>query len=339
MKKKVWFNKNISALNNLLDLIRQGDTEHEFHLIATHSQENAIVKLGADEWHVEPDASEAGYVDWCIQFCKAHAIDLFIPGKGAKNIAVRVEEFLPTKVSLVADAATLRLLDNKAEFTAVLDESVPPAETRVVKNHREFTAAYAQLSAKYDRLCIKPAVSIFGLGFRVIDERHNLLHHILKGRENVVNRQELERAMEQAADFSPALLLMEYLKGPEWSVDCLARHGHLIYAVQRLKSEHIGAPQTIVENKDIALMTKRLTAQFRLNGMFNVQFRLGQDGIRVLEINTRPSGGSPAACLAGPNLPLEAVRMALDVDYQPPVAISQLGMLVHQSMLPIALGA
>ncbi|MDA3878514.1 MAG: ATP-grasp domain-containing protein [Halothiobacillus sp.] len=339
MKKKVWFNKNISVLHNLLDLIRQGDTAQEFHLIASHPQENAMAKIGADEWHVEPEAGDAAYVDWCIHFCKAYAIDLFIPGKGAKLIAARVDEFLPTKVSLVADAQTLQLLDNKAEFTAVLDESVPAAETRVVKNHREFTAAYAELSAKYDHLCIKPAVSIFGLGFRVIDERHNLLHHILKGRENLVNRQELEQAMAQSADFNPALLLMEYLPGPEWSVDCLARHGQLIYAVQRLKSEHIGAPQTIDDNQDVARMTEQITVQFRLNGMFNVQFRLGKEGIRVLEINTRPSGGSPAACLAGPNLPLEAIRMALDANHKPPVTHCQHGMLVHQSMLPIALGA
>ncbi len=44
-----------------------------------------------------------------------------------------------------------------------------------------------------------------------------------------------------------------------------------------------------------------------LNGNINVQFREGRDGLRLLEINPRMSGGIAMASLAGPNLPYLAI--------------------------------
>jgi predicted ATP-grasp superfamily ATP-dependent carboligase len=49
-------------------------------------------------------------------------------------------------------------------------------------------------------------------------------------------------------------------------------------------------------------MVERLTAHYRLNGIFNIQFKEGVHGVRLLEINPRPSGGFGMACLSGANL-------------------------------------
>ncbi len=49
-------------------------------------------------------------------------------------------------------------------------------------------------------------------------------------------------------------------------------------------------------------MVTRLTAHYRLNGLFNIQFKEGVYGVRLLEINPRPSGGFGMACLSGANL-------------------------------------
>ncbi|MEO8407429.1 MAG: ATP-grasp domain-containing protein, partial [Oxalobacteraceae bacterium] len=49
-------------------------------------------------------------------------------------------------------------------------------------------------------------------------------------------------------------------------------------------------------------------AAYGLNGIFNVQFREGQNGLGLLEINPRMSGGIAMACVAGPNLPYLALR-------------------------------
>jgi carbamoylphosphate synthase large subunit len=124
----------------------------------------------------------------------------------------------------------------------------------------------------------------------------------------------------------------------------VAEHGELLYAIQRRKSNELSTPQYIDNHPDIARMTDALVRQFSLNGLFNIQFRMGEQGIRVLEINARPSGGSPVACAAGINLPFEAVlralapedQAALRAHTQPETAQTH-GLHIHQTMQPCAL--
>jgi carbamoylphosphate synthase large subunit len=307
----------------------------------------AMARLAADEWFIEPELSRQAYVDWCLQFCAQNEVHLFVPGKAAINIARRLNEFqdIGTRVLLCADVDTLILLDNKAAFSAEVNQSITPtAETVEVHDLAEFQAAYSDMKQRHSTLCIKPSVSVFGLGFRIIDEKNDALEHILAGQEQMLNIHELIRAMYNKPEFKPSLLLMEFLPGEEWSVDCVAEHGALIYAIQRRKSNEPSKPQYIDNHPDIARMTHVLTQQFRLNGLYNIQFRAGEQGIRVLEINARPSGGSPVACSAGPNLPFEAIVRALAPEAQalirahaPPTAETTHGLHIHQTMQPCLL--
>jgi hypothetical protein len=347
MPIKIWFNKSFSVTRNLLDLIRLGDKGFHLQLLASHSVDTAMARLAADEWFVEPELSGQAYVDWCLQFCAQQGVTLFVPGKATINIARRTNEFqdIGTRVLLCADVDTLILLDNKAAFSAAVDQnSTPTAETAEIYNFAEFQAAHADLRQRHGTLCLKPSVSVFGLGFRIIDEVHDALEHILAGQEQTLNIHELTRAMQGKPDFKPSLLLMEFLAGEEWSVDCVADYGELIYAIQRRKSNEPSTPQYIDNHADIARMSNVLTRQFKLNGLFNIQFRTGEHGIRVLEINARPSGGSPVACAAGVNLPYEAILRALAPEAQvllrahaQSVAPLTHGLHIHQTMQPCAL--
>jgi carbamoylphosphate synthase large subunit len=103
------------------------------------------------------------------------------------------------------------------------------------------------------------------------------------------------------------MLLMEYLDGREYSVDCVGDQGRLVTAVVRRKSSGPGAGQRIDQRADILEATAQLCSVHGLNGIFNVQFRESGGKPRLLEINPRMSGGIGMACLAGPNLPYIAL--------------------------------
>lgn len=74
--------------------------------------------------------------------------------------------------------------------------------------------------------------------------------------------------------------------------------------------------------------------------MFNVQFKLGRDGLRLLEINTRMSGGIGMACLSGVNLPYLALRSIThglsDTDRVMPTKGIQVAMLEMPLVLPVS---
>jgi predicted ATP-grasp superfamily ATP-dependent carboligase len=82
-------------------------------------------------------------------------------------------------------------------------------------------------------------------------------------------------------------------------------------------------------------MVDRLTAHYRLNGLFNIQFKAGAHGVRLLEINPRPSGGFGMACLSGANLAQMALQAFLGQTV--PIPALRYGLQVTEVNTPIVL--
>ncbi len=311
---RIWFNKTFSTISAVFNNLRQCYSADEVTIICSHNHNNASAFLSANEAYLEPaELTGQHYLDWCLQFCQDHKIDLFWPGKEAVLISQHQRDFQTTGIQVisVADYDTLTLLHNKADFYTALDPQVAKTMDFIaVNNANEFDAAVASLSAKHAKLCVKPAVSVYGLGFRVLDTQRDSITQLLKGVEYQIPLAELRQGMINTPEFD-TLLVMEHLGGHEWSVDCAGRHGELLCAVQRKKSQQAGHGQMIDNNVEIAGMVERLVAHYRLNGIFNIQFKEGVKGPRLLEINPRPSGGFGMACLSGADLAAIALQGAM----------------------------
>ncbi|HEY0060772.1 MAG TPA: ATP-grasp domain-containing protein, partial [Telluria sp.] len=201
----------------------------------------------------------------------------------------------------------LELIHDKARFYAGLDlPQAPLAETRMFENLAQFDAAYAELRQRFPKLCVKPSQSVFGLGFSVLDEERSSAALLMAGAQYHIGLDDMRRGMAELGAFR-TMLLMEYLDGHEYSVDCVGDGGRLVAAVARKKPKQAGRGQLIDMRADIIDACTSLAAQYGLNGCFNVQFREGGEQLRLLEINPRMSGGIGMACVAGPNLPYIAL--------------------------------
>ncbi len=319
---RIWFNKTFSTISSVFRAIHLAFPVDEVSLICTHTHNNAAAFLAADEHHLEPsDLSGFAYLEWCVNFCQLHNIQLFWPGKEDALISQHHDLFLAigTQVVSVADYETLTLLHNKADFYSHLNPAIAQTMDFIAINTADdFDLAVANLSKKYERLCVKPAVSVFGLGFRILDTGRDSISQLLGGIEYQIPLQELRQGMKNTPEFD-TLLVMEHLGGHEWSVDCAGRHGELLCAVQRKKPLLAGHGQTIDNNAEIQGMVTRLTEHYQLNGLFNIQFKEGQQGVRLLEINPRPSGGFGMACLSGANLAKIALQSIKGDIVQTPV--------------------
>ena len=311
---RVWFNKTFSSVATAMRLIREADLaasggQRRYHLIYTNPNEHAAAFLAADEYAVEPsDLKGEDYLEWCLAFCRERAITIFWPGRAAGRIASAQARFaaIGTRVLSVATEEELTLMHHKARFCAGLDLPMAPvADTRAVNNIAEYDAAFAELRPLHARLCIKPSESVYGLGFAVLDERSSA-ELLLAGAAYKVNTQELRDGLARMETFK-TLLLMEYLDGHEYSADCVADQGKLICAVPRKKLHAGGSGQLIELRADLLAACEQLARDYRLNGVFNIQFREGAHGLALLEINPRMSGGIGMACAAGPNLPYLAL--------------------------------
>jgi len=308
---RVWYNRTFSSVYAALRLIRQADTEGRFTLIHSNANRHTPAARLAHEFHTEPTGLDSdAYVDWCMAFCREQRVDIFVPGREATTLAAEHARFadIGTRVLSAAPAPMLKTVHDKARFYAdtVLPDA-PVAAFRRFENIEQFDAAWDELRPHHKKLCVKPAHGIYGLGFAVVDEVRSSAALLLAGVEYHVGYQDLRRGLSELGNFK-TMLLMEFLDGPEYSVDCVGDHGRLAAAVVRRKLAHAGGGQLIDMRQDILDATARLCADYQLNGVFNAQFREGGGRPRLLEINPRMSGGIGMACLAGPNLPYIALR-------------------------------
>ena len=309
--QRVWFNKTYSSVGTAIKLIREADLAGDYEIICSNTNAHASAFLAAHHHAIEPAGLNGdAYLNWCLAFCLEQGISIFWPGKEAGLIASHKASFEQqgTRVLSVATEETLALMHDKARFCAGLTLPIaPPAQWRAIENIEQYDAAYSELRPLHRKLCIKPSESVYGLGFAVLDEERSNARLLLAGALYHINAQELRTGLAEMGQFKP-LLLMEYLDGHEYSADCVADDGVLICAVPR-KKPHVGGQGQLIDLRaDILAACTELTRTYRLNGIFNIQFREGAHGLALLEINPRMSGGIGMACAAGPNLPYIALR-------------------------------
>lgn len=336
----VWFNRTFSSIHSALRLIREADVGERFKLIASGRNPHALARQYADDFFLEPKGLTAGeYLDWCHSACMGRDIAVFVPGREARLIAEHAGAFAEAGTLVMSAAApeVLERLHDKARFYAELACPEAPAPAlRAFETRADFEDAHEALASEHAELCIKPAVSVYGIGFRRIRTDRSAYEILAGGLEYQIDLASL-RALLAEQERIATMLLMEYLPGPEYSVDCLADYGMLRCAIARRKSLAAGEGQIIDGRADIQAACKRIVSQFALNGYINIQFREGTSGLRTLEVNPRLSGGVAMACLAGPNLPYLGLRGFAEGYHELSIAPVEHGLRVGEANLAVRL--
>lgn len=337
---RVWFNRTFSSVYTAIKLIREADTANRFHVIHSNPNPHSPAGRVAHDFIVEPTGLDTdAYIDWCLAFCIEHRIDIFFPGKGATRLALELDRFaaVGTRICSVAAHEALVTIHDKARFYAeTVLEGAPVAEFAPFETLEQFDAIYADLRPRHATLCVKPSNSVFGLGFAVLDEERSSAALLIEGVEYHTGLQDFRRGLGELGTVR-TMLLMEYLDGHEYSVDCVGDNGRLVTAIARKKPMQAGRGQLIDMRADILQATAELCRIYGLSGMFNAQFREGAGELRLLEINPRMSGGIGMACAAGPNLPYIALA-GFDQGYEN-VTIPAIreGMRVAETAYPVEL--
>ena len=105
-------------------------------------------------------------------------------------------------------------------------------------------------------------------------------------------------------------MVLEYLDGYEYSIDCLAgADGTLLVAIPRKKgNSHI---REIEYNEELLQIAKKMAEQYKIPYVFNIQVKY-KDGVpKLLEINPRMSSALLISCLADINIPYYANKLFL----------------------------
>jgi carbamoylphosphate synthase large subunit len=284
-------------------------------ILVSHSNPEFVAGLLADKFFLDFDPTpDFSYVDFVKKTCLSEKVNIFWPSRGAFAISEVLEKFreLGVHVILPADFKSLKILNDKGEFyqrARQLGLDLP--DYRRVTTFQEFQDAVADFLNSGKTVCFKPTTSLYGLGFKIIDNRKNPLDAFLKSESTRVDLATAKSILDVPDTKFPSLLVMEYLPGPEYSIDCLAKDGTILALTIRKKPYLVGGAETLVRDLFLASICQKIASEFRLNYLFNIQFREGNQKKYLLELNPRLSGGLYFSCLGGINYPYWALRMLL----------------------------
>ena len=79
---RVWFGAWFSTIYRVIEDLKESNSKIEFYVIGTNTNYEAVYREICDEWYEEIDTLDPNkYIDWALEFCKIHNVDIFIPRK------------------------------------------------------------------------------------------------------------------------------------------------------------------------------------------------------------------------------------------------------------------
>ncbi|MBR6924030.1 MAG: hypothetical protein IKH50_05785, partial [Oscillospiraceae bacterium] len=114
-KRIIWFNHWFTQAYNFIELIKQDPRNY---VIASAKKVPFAFGASADERYPEPTGiSGEDYVEWCLDFCRKHSVDVFFAKRFRADIEKHLDRFVKEGIHVVADgnAEQNRMLDSKFE--------------------------------------------------------------------------------------------------------------------------------------------------------------------------------------------------------------------------------
>ena len=313
---RVWMNHWFSTAVNIIDLLRKDYPD--IHLISTNEHELSVIKNVSDEWYQEPVLKDDEYVEFCLDFCKEHGIQVFMPRRGMVCISEYKDRFEEAGVKVMVDrydmVSILNRKDKAFQYFAEKGIGAVP-DYFIVKTVDAFVKAVEDLSQKYKQVCFKFVRDEGGKSYRLIDNQRKGYAALFKKQTTRITMDEAVAALSERDVFAP-VMVMPFLSGDEVSVDCLNTKKGLIM-LPRIKGYE--KHEILRYDDEIIDLCERFQKEAGLECPYNIQFKY-LDGVPYfLEVNTRMSGGVQMGCFAsGVNLPQIAFRKLIgeDVDWE-----------------------
>jgi hypothetical protein len=199
---------------------------------------------------------------------------------------------IDAQVHAAASPETVQLVDDKTLFNEWLGDDIYRPFSFEVVGVDAVREAFERRRYEGHEVCIKPVFGVNGEGYwRLSDSpKFSLLN---RPEARVIHPDTYLNALahQEAGKGPKRMVLMDYLPGPEVSVDLLTWNGEPLSHAARTKLDQ--SHQRIESEHEVIAHTHMLAKKLGFHGIISLQYRLDVDSNwKILEINPRPAGGS-----------------------------------------------
>lgn len=320
MVKVVYFNQWFSSIDAVIADLRNKHG-NKIKIIGSSRNADCTYKNTVDtfiheDWEETSNHEESmnNYIQWVYALCKEYKVDYFFVKKHMEEVAKHSREFAMLGALLICDDyEKLIQFSKKSDVYDKLSNTrlsylVP--EYKCSEDIKELTKLVSKVGNSGEKKwCLKLNQDEGGASFRIISQNNEITPSALAYMNartmsvNSINEMLKTSGKEEAGK----LIFMEILDSPEISVDCYnSRQGFIALCRKKLPRTRV---QRIYYSEEISKICEEICNEYKLLFPFNVQFRSTQniDGkterkLKLLEINTRMSGGTYYETLFGLNI-------------------------------------
>lgn len=247
------------------------------------------------------------FVDHMLDVVRKKGVDLIIPvtEEAILHFVRERDRFEPLCQMAVADPPMLEVTRDKAQTIELARRvEVPIPRTIPVETEEEAVAHAPELRWP---IVLKPTMS------RSFDARTGNIDKLSVSYANDLNT--LRRKMRVYEGRSP-VLLQEYYRGVGQGVELLAWKGQPLVVFQHRRICEIpvqgGASalrQSVDLDPELYEYARRLTESLQWSGLLMIEFKVSEQGTKLMEINGRVWGSLPLATASGMDFPGRLVAL------------------------------
>ena len=267
--------------------------ERELRIVGVDMRADAVGRFLCDGFETVPPGASDDYLPALAAVVERERPDvLFVQssaevGPVARSRATFAD--LGARVLVASPEAVEVCSDKAATHAALAGSGVPEPRVLMPSSLEEFVGGARTLGYPGVPVCFKPPVAKGSRGFHVlrpdVDAAHQLLFE--RGSNLPLTLEDFVVAVRDLAPF-PRLLLMEYVGGPEYTVDALVDDGELVlHQAKTREAIETGLAMSFrtVDRPDLVEVSREICRRLRLDWFVNIQFK----GDKLLEVNPRVS--------------------------------------------------
>jgi carbamoyl-phosphate synthase large subunit len=303
--------------STLMELRKQNEN---FHFVGVDNTDETGGFLWVDKFYVISKPFEDNYVQDLLNVCIKEKIQLIIPwtNEEALIIARNHDLFEKNHIKLLNNTVDKieALVDKGRMFENLKKKGFVVPNFRLASNINDIEKTVIELGYPQKPVVVKPRSLSGERGFCIIDKKVNL---DIRGFGNRLPLKAFLSLLEESNNKRNLnYVVMDFLAGKDFSVDCLCKNGKPIFIIPRTRGNAMGGVSLMGEttnDPNVRKQAEKVIKDFNLSFNVNIQFKyrdLNNTQPFIYDINPRISGTIVANSGAGVDLLYYGIKLALN---------------------------
>ena len=307
------------SIPGIIDCFRK-NKERNIRIIGVDMSEEPTAKFLVDSFYKVPAVSDEKYCDLILDICKKEKVDIYFP-----NISLEVSKVIENKKKFdeigvkiaISNLHSIEVSNNKLntyDFLKINNIKLP--NYYPVKSVDDFIEGCKVLGYPEKALCLKIVDGSGSRGVRIIDSSKSRYDIFVKEKPNTfyTSYEDMVSVLKEATEFHD-MMLVEYMPGPEYTVDLLAENGKVLYMVGRenvVSLMSIAQESILKYDEEAYKICEEIVKLLNMDGNIGFDFMRDYDGkVQLMDINPRITATVSVIAAGGVNLPYLRVKQLL----------------------------